>query len=662
MDKKNLTEKQTENAIDSEIESSRSLKGFWRGLVIFITIGFILFTINHIFDFRFFANIIIFNHTETNIFVMLILPLAFLFYPIVKSNNISSKNRAFKADKIIFILLFLIGIFLSWNSFDMISRGWGYVASIYATIIAIIVWVLIIEAIRRTMGKPLAIVVTVVSTYPLIADKMPGFLLGNAFVFERLARYHIFTTDSAFGALTTVFNNIIIAFTIFSVIAIKTGAGEFILNLALSIFGKTRGGTAKVAVAASALFGTINGQPIVNVITTGTITIPAMKKAGYDSDYAGAVEAVSSTGGTFTPPVMGATAFVMAGFLGMPYSDIAIAAAIPAFLYYFMVYMQIDYYAVKNNIIGLSKEELPDFFQTMRQGWFYLISMVVLIYYIFFLKQVAEGAIISSFFMFLINQVNKSKRLSCAHILQMIEEIGKNCSMLLSVMLGVGMMIGTFSVTGLAVSFAREAMIAAGGNLYLLLVVCAFASFIMGMGMSTIACYIFLAIIIAPVLVMLGLNELAVHLFVLYCGMLSYITLPVALAVYPAAVIAKTSPTKVGYKAMQLGFGLFLLPFIFVLDSHLVLQGGNFGGYFYSFIRTLIGIFILSSAFAGHMMGLGFLYFKGVMGHIAQVALIVSGILIALPGQSSNIIGLVLILIILLFQRIRTKNVRRKIY
>ena len=342
----------------------------------------------------------------------------------------------------------------------------------------------------------------------------------------------------------------------------------------------------------------------------------------------------------------------------MPYYTIAIAAFLPALLFYVTIFLQIDAHAVKQGITGVSRDKLPSFYQTFKSGWSYLIALFVLVYFLFVLRRIAECAYISTAILLVCSQLQNRKLLLIEIYFQIFEEIGRTCAMLITVIMGIGMLIGSFGVTGLAFSFAREALAATGGNVVLMLITCAAASYIMGMGMSAIACYIFLAIIMAPPLILVGLNTMAVHLFILYCGMLSYITIPVALAVYPAAAIAGAPFVKVGLQSMKLGMALLFLPFAFVIDSSLVLQAGIWAGLL-SFFRTFLGIYILCGVLEEYMFGLGFLSFKGFVGKIAKLFLIISAILIGILGRSSTIIGSILAITILSIMFV-TKSILRE--
>jgi TRAP transporter 4TM/12TM fusion protein len=516
---------------------------------------------------------------------------------------------------------------------------------------AVIAWLLILESIRRIFGPTLFSVIAIMSFYPLVAEHMPGFLGGVGRSFELTATFHILSPQSAIGLLLRTYIEIVLGFVLFGIVVVETGGGAFFLNLALSLVGTMRGGTAKVAVVSSAMFGSINGQPMVNVLTTGAVTIPAMKKSGFEPHIAGAIEVCASTAGTFTPPIMGITAFVMASFLNVPYSTIAIAAAIPAFLYYFGLYIQVDGYAVKNGLKGQERKDLPSFWDTLKGGWFYIPGTLILIYYLFWERKIGISAFAGSACILILAQITKETRFTWQKFLTFMENASGSLIDLMVVIGGVGMLVGVFALTGIGVSFARELMNFSGGNLTLLLLLSAVAGLIMGMGMTLLAVYIFLAVVLAPALVMAGVPELSAHMFILYVGMLSYITPPIAMAAFPAAVLAKTSPMKVACSAARMGAGKYILPFLFVLDPALLLIGTP-TQIVTAAVTTLFGMFIISASLEGYMLGLGILWPARGGGYTnysyaLRTILVGAGLLCALPWMSYKVTGFALIAVIL---------------
>lgn len=647
-----MSDSQTADVVEQlSARKDRTLTGIWRAIIILIGAVVVILGINKVFNLRFLVDFHMFNFSLYYIVFGLLLAGSFLKYPLKSNLSEPWASRLFWVDA--FLCFFSIGMFMyfSWHGQDIIVEGWSRFAPIEAKVLAVIAWLLILESIRRIFGPTLFTVIAAVSFYPLIADHMPGFLEGIGRSFDMTATFHILSPQSAIGLLLRTYIEVVLGFILFGIVVVETGGGAFFLNLALSLVGRMRGGTAKVAVVSSAMFGSINGQPMVNVLTTGAVTIPAMKKAGFEPHIAGAVEVCASTAGTFTPPIMGIAAFVMASFLNVPYSTIAIAAAVPAFLYYFGLYIQVDGYAVKKGLTGQKKEDIPSFWTTLKTGWFYVPGALVLIYFLFWERKIGISAFAGSACILILAQISKESRFTWPKFLTFMENAAGSLIDLMVVIGGVGMLVGVFALTGIGVSFARELMNFSGGNLTLLLLLSAVAGLIMGMGMTLLAVYIFLAVVLAPALVMAGVPELSAHMFILYVGMLSYITPPIAMAAFPAAVIAKTSPMKVAMSAARMGAGKYILPFLFVLDPALLLIGTP-TQIVSAFVTALFGTFIMSASLEGYMLGLGVLWpgrgKSALRGYALRAILVVSGLLCALPWLSYKLTGFAIITVILL--------------
>ena len=654
---KNMSNEQALDEVEKlSVGRHRMLRGVWRALIIISGLIVVLLGINTVFNLRFFVGFHLYNFSLYYIVFGLLLAGSFLKYPLKSKLKEPWASRLFGVDIGLFFLVTLMFAYFAWHGQDIIVKGWSRFAPLEAKIMAFIAWFLILESIRRIFGTVLFSVMAIVSFYPLFADHMPGFLEGIGRPFDVTAMFHILSPQSAIGLLLRTYVEIVLGFILFGIVVVEAGGGEFFLNLALSLVGRLRGGTAKVAVIASALFGSINGQPIVNVLTTGVVTIPAMKKAGFEPHIAGAIETCASTAGTFTPPIMGISAFIMASFLNVPYSTVAIAAAVPAFLYYFGLYIQIDGYAVKHGLRGQKKEELPSLLQTLKTGWIYIPGAGVLIYYLFWERLIGLSAFAGAACILIMAQIPKKSRFTWPKLLRFLENSSGTLIDLMVVIGGVGMLVGVFSLTGIGVSFARELMNFSGGNLGLLLILSAVAGLIMGMGMTLLAVYIFLAVVLAPALIVAGIQPLSAHMFCLYVGMLSYITPPIAMAAFPAAVLAKTSAMKVGLSACRLAGAEYLLPFLFVLDPGLLLIGKP-SAILLSFVSTMFGIFIIATSLEGYMQGLGKLW-PGIgrwslggykyYSYVLRVILAFAGILLGLPWLYIKAIGLGIVAVILL--------------
>jgi TRAP transporter 4TM/12TM fusion protein len=459
---------------------------------------------------------------------------------------------------------------------------------------------------------------------------MPGPISGLAQDLPTTASFHFTSTESVLGIPTRAFGELVIGFVLFGAALQYTGAAHFFNNLAFALFGYVRGGPAKVAIFASGLMGSVSGSVVSNVLTTGVVTIPAMKRIGVAPAYAGGVEACASTGGVLMPPVMGATAFVMASFLGVPYVHVAVAALIPSLLFYFGLFVQIDAYAARNGLRGLPHAELPSLRHTFAEGWHYLIVFVFLVWMLVVLQREALAPFYSTALLLLINQFSPRYRLDRKKLATLLEGVCGALAELAALLAGVGLIIGALAVTGLAGTLANDLVYLAGNNVYVLLVMGAVTSFIFGMGMTITACYIFLAIVLAPPLVAAGFDPVAVHLFMLYWGMVSFITPPVAIAAFVAAGIARAAPMRVGMEAVRLGATMYFVPFFFVLNPALILRGS--GVEIAVVVATAaVGIFLIGAALEGYLAGLGTLR-TGVAGAAARCLLFGAGAAMALPG------------------------------
>lgn len=609
----------------------RTLKGPLRWVSFSLSLLAIILAIYQIYHLRL-LGLMIMDNSYLYLIMGLFLPQVFLFFPPRKG---SSSKLLWLIDCFLALICFIILNIFARYGYTIIERGWGYFAPVEITYMAIILWALVIEAVRRTTGLALALVILFFSLYPLFAPYMPAFLEGHGRSFVTTATFHSLSVDSILGIPMKVFGDLLIGFMLFGIALQVTGGGKFFLDFSFALLGSTRGGPAKVAVMASALFGSMSGSAISNVITTGSITIPTMKKTGYPAHYAGAIEACASTGGVLMPPVMGATAFVMAAFLQKPYAQIALAAAIPSLLYYLGLLIQVDGFAARKGITGIPRNEIVPLSITLREGWFFPFSLIVLIYFLFSLRVESQAPFYAMAILLVVAIFKRENRFNARKFFELIESSGKFLAELVAILAGVGMIMGSLSLTGVAASFARELVSFAGGNIVFMLILGALASFIMGMGMTITACYVFLALVLAPGLVQLGLNELAVHLFVMYWGMISFITPPVALAAFPAATIAQTSPLKVGYTASRLGGVIYLLPFIFVFNPALILQSGM-GEVIQAVLSAGLGVILIGSTFEGYLIGLGHLNLG------LRIIFFIAGVALSIPEWKTDLLGLVI--------------------
>ena len=530
----------------------------------------------------------------------------------------------------------LIGpIYIFSHNIDIILGGWEVVPPLPAKIVAFITWAMIIESVRRTGGAVLAGVILLVSLYPLFAHLCPGILMAKQYSLSRILGFHFLGMQSIFGLPTQVFSRLLIGYMIFAVALQTTGAATFFINFCLSVLGGVRGGAAKVSILSSAFFATMSGSAIANVVTTGAVTIPTMKRLGYPPYYAGAIEACASKGGVLTPPVMGVTAFIMADFIGVSYADVCIAAALPILLYWISLFAQTDFYAAKMGLQGLPKAELPSLVQTLKEGWFYVVALGVLVYIIFFHRLEALAPYYATAVLLVLASFRKETRINRSVVLGLIDGTGKILTELMGILVGVGMIIGALSLTGTAHGFSGFLTRLGGDHMFLLLVIGAITSFLLGIGLTISACYIFLAMLLAPTLVDLGINEMSAHLFLVYWGSVSYITPPVALAAYAASSIAGANPLKTAYQAVKLGFVSLLVPFFFVYDPALVGHGTGLE-ILQAMATAAFGIILLSSGFEGYT------FILKRISWAARIVFIAAGFLIFHPSDLTDIFGICL--------------------
>ena len=561
----------------------------------------------------------------------LLLPLCFLIYPSFRS------PKSYWLDGVLSLSAFCTCLFFYIDAETLLDYGWAFSAPAYAVWVSYLLWALIMEGVRRSGGWVLFFLVLVFSLYPIVADMLPGPISGMSSSAAETASYHVMSIESILGLPFRAFAQLVIGFLIFGIALQHTGGGRFFINLAFAMFGHVRGGSAKVAIVSSGLMGSMSGSVITNVLTTGQMTIPAMKKNGMEKEYAAGVEACASTGGVLLPPIMGSTAFVMATFLNVAYTTVALAAAIPAFLYFFGLFIQVDAYAARKGLVGTPRDELPSLTETMKQGWFYIAAFMVLIFLLVYLQREAVAPFYATGMLLVLNQLSPSHRWNLRDGGSFLVATGKLLMELLTIMAGVGLIVGALSVTGLSGTLVNDLLYLAGDSTLLLLLMGAFTSFFLGIGMTVTAAYVFLAIILAPALIQGGLDPMSVHLFILYWGMLSFITPPVALGAFAAASIAGASALTTGFKAMRLGSVIYFIPFFFVLEPALILSGTLWETLFAT-IKVIVGIILIAGTLQRYVLAVGFLDRAGPLGVAGRALVIIGGGLIALP--TTEVIGI----------------------
>ena len=611
----------------AEVSRHRRLPRFWSILVSTFAVLAIALAVNQLLNLQLFVGVVLLDNRYLYMIITLLLPLVFIVFPAGPS---APADRVPWYDVALFLLTVAIGIYLSVIAVRATDEGWEFGAPVHAIVVSVVCWAVLLEAARRAAGWSIFFVVLVCSLYPVYASALPGPISGFSMGFFDVAAFHILSLESLLGIPTRVFANLVIGFIVFGVALQETGAGKFFIDLAFALFGHVRGGPAKVAIFSSGLLGSVSGSVVTNIMTTGAMTIPAMKRIGFTARYAAGVEACASTGGVLMPPIMGATAFVMASFLGVPYVTVAIAAVIPSLLYYFGLFMQIDAYSARRGLQGMPRSELPRVRDALLAGWHYIAVFVFLVWILAVQQQESLAPFYSTVLLIVINQLLPSTRWKFADFLAFIRATARLFAEIIGMLAGIGLIIGALSMTGVAGTLTNDLVFLAGGNPFVLLLTGAITSFILGIGMTVTAAYIFLAIVLAPALVKVGLDPLAVHMFLLYWGMLSFITPPVAIGAFAAASLAQARPMETGFEAMRLGTIIYFIPFFFVLNPALIFHGSWYAVIFVC-TTAVIGVVLLSSGLQGYLTFVGG-FRSDLLGWIARAFVIVGGLVFALPG------------------------------
>ncbi len=612
----------------AEVSRHRRLTGSWRWAFLAASALSILLAVYQLFNFGIYTGFTPLANQYLYALVTLLLPPVFLLWPAWAR---APSNRVPWYDAALYAVSLAVGLYFVVNGELIIYEGWEYAAPDRAVWVSYVFWLLVLEATRRAGGTALLAIVTVVSFYPLYAQSLPGILAGQEASLADTAIFHAMSEESILGIPMRAFGNLVIGFLIFGVALQLTGGGKFFLTLAFALLGHVRGGPAKVAIFASGLMGSMSGSVITNVLTTGVLTIPAMRRVGFARSYAGGVETCASTGGVLMPPVMGATAFVMATFLEVPYVEIAIAAVIPSILYFVGLFVQIDANAARYDLAGLPRAELPSLRQTLKEGWYFIAVFVLLIWMLVFLNRESWAPFFATALLLGVNQAFPYHRWGRRQAVEFIAAVGRLFAELAAILAGVGLIVGALVVTGKLGNLANDLLRAAGGEMLVLLAMGALTSFILGIGMTVTAAYIFLAIALAPALIQGGLNPMAVHLFILYWGMLSYITPPVALGAYAAASVAQANPMRTGFQAMRLGSIIYFIPFFFVLEPALILDGA-WPRVLLATASALLGIVLAAGALQGYLLVVGDLAGHAVLQWPIRALVLAAGLLFATPG------------------------------
>ncbi len=500
-------------------------------------------------------------------------------------------------------------------------------APIDGLIPGVIMVALLIEGLRRTVGHVLTVLVIAFVFLGLFGHLLPGKLAGKEMLTRDLFYYLAWDPTSILGIPMKIVTSIVMAFVFFGQVLTRSGGSAFFTEFSMVLVGRYRGGQAKIAVTGSGFFGSISGSVVSNVVTTGVITIPLMRSAGYRGVQAGAIEAVASTGGQLMPPIMGAAAFLMAEFLEIPYKEVVVAALIPAVLYYVALFILADLEAARTNIRPLKDEEIPKLWDVVKTGWYFPLPFAALIIALFNFNfspemsaLIATGVIVATSTIF----GYKGKRLTLRDLLDAVRATGHAVLDIIMIAAAAGIVIGTLNVTGVGFGMSLLLVELGGTNLFLLLLISAVVCIILGMGMPTVAVYLMLATLVAPALIEVGINPMAAHLFILYFGMMSMITPPVAIAAFAAATLTGEDAMKTGFAAMRFGWFAYLVPFLFVLSPSLLMEGGAFE-VIAAAATAAGGVWLVSIAIMG--------YFVRELGLVSRVLFGLAGLALLIPGS-----------------------------
>ncbi|QTQ14225.1 TRAP transporter permease [Treponema parvum] len=575
------------------------------------------------------------------------LVLVFLQYPIRKKESNISGGVPFY-DIIITVISIASMAYLMVNHKYMLTR-FRYVHPLKPLdmIFGILAVILVLEAARRAVGIALPIISVIFLLYALLGPVMPGILRHRGATLETIIDHLYMVNEGLFGIPIGVSATYIILFIIFGAFLEVSGGGDFFIKLSQAIAGGSSGGTAKVAVVSSALLGTISGSAVANVVTTGTFTIPMMKKAGYKPHFAGAVEAAASSGGQFMPPVMGAAAFVLAEFSGIPYLHVIKYAFIPGTLYFLAIFFAVHFQAIKSGIKGLPKDQVPNLWKTLLTGGYLLlpvVAIVVLLVSGFTPMYAALGAIAVTI---ALSWINKETRLGPKKILLALEKGVKASVMVISACACAGIVIGVVSLTGLGLKFTSMVVQLSGGMLVPALLLTMVAALILGMGLPTTPAYIVQASLLIPAIIQMGVLPISAHLFALYFSVISNITPPVAISSYAAAGIAGADAMKTSVESVKLGLVAYIVPFMFVFNPALLLIG-KIGVILLAIVTSLIGIVCLAA-------GLQSYYFMKLLW-FERIILIVASISLIFPGYRTDLVGLGLLAFVTSVQLFRKRR------
>lgn len=610
-----------------QISSRRKLVGPWAIIVSVIAVAASCF---HLYTAVFG---VLYSIYQRCIHYMFMATLIFLLYPVLKKH----KDNKVKFIDLLFIFGTVIsGVYLLVN-FHAIAFRAGSPTKL-DVFFGILMVLSVLEAARRIVGLTLPLVALCALLYAYFGPYLPPIIGHRGYSLARIISQSYLFTDGIFGTPLGISATYVFIFVLFGAFLGKTGIGQAFTDLASLLAGRSRGGAAKSAVLSSALMGTISGSVTANVVTTGSFTIPLMKKQGYKNWFAGAIEAVASTGGQIMPPIMGSSAFIMAEYLGIPYIQIAKAAIIPAVLYFMAVFLMVDREAGRlqlkpaAELLGTDKLETKE---VLKKTAYALLPIIGLLVVLISGRTAILAGLVGIVLSIIIGFLKKEDRLRPMDILDALDKGARSALTVAAATACAGIVIGMVNLTGLGLAFSSMVLRLAGGRLLIALLLTMLASLILGMGLTTTACYVLLAVLAAPALIKMGVPPLAAHMFVFFFGTMSFITPPVALGAYAAASIAESNPFKTGWAAFRLGIAAFIIPYAVAYSPELLLVG-NFSRILFAVVTAVLGIFALADAVIG--------WNKRTLGMVERVFMFAGGCLLIFPQIGISGLGLALVL------------------
>jgi len=630
---------------DSEA-GTRKLTGIFGGIVFVGLLAFSLFQLYTAIFGVFTAQI------QRSIHLGFALALIFLLFPAKRRNRKKGKLQVAWYDIILALLSIVVGAYWPIYINDIVMRvGILTDTDFYVGVLAVL---LVLEATRRAVGLPITIIAALFLSYGYFGPYMPGFLEHSGLSIQRLIQTMFFTTEGILGTPLGVSATFIFLFLLFGSFLVKTGVGQYFNDLAVAIAGRSTGGPAKVAIFSSALQGTISGSSVANVVTSGSFTIPMMKKLGYKKEFAGAVEAAASTGGQLMPPIMGAAAFLMVEFIGggLTYWDIAKAAAIPAILYFSGVWIMTHFEAKRIGLSGLSKEEMPNRKEVFKK--IYLLTPIVAVIVLLMSGvTVTHSALYAILIAIIVGFINRDSNMKLVDIIFALVDGARTALSVAAATAAAGIIVGIVTKTGLGLKLANGLLDIAGGMLLPTLFLTMIAAIILGMGSPTTANYVITSTIAAPAIILLGVPDLSAHLFVFYFGIIADITPPVALAAFAAAGVSGGEPIRTGIQSAKLAIAAFIIPYMFVLSPQLLM------------IDTTVSelIWVLITAFSGMIaIGAGLIgYWMRPLHWVERIPAIGTGIMLIYPEGYTDIVGLVLFAALIGLQFVWKSNAEKQV-